>query len=1503
MSNLKSILIMLVLLMGLSGFTNAQTTLPAPVFSPEPGTYAEPTTVTITCEGANEIYYTTDGSEPSQNNGTYCDPGGTCTMYQGTTTLKAVGYHLVSTDTGSSYVASDVTEGTYIIPEEYDRLPAMMINIDLPTPGNYSDMFVAGFSLDVVDVFGDNVIVAYGSDGNYYYSVFYKPGHNIKKGQLIRWGWIGKVYNDGGVYKLVPVGDDPVVLDSPANVTPESFTDLSQANVLHLKCGTVVESKMMTIAETTPATGSFKATQGGKEYTLENAFGLAPVEAGTYNVLLYLANDYTNDSNGELRYYVIAFNEIPKVQAPENLYIFGTIFGTNFDLNSPCGLLKMEKVGDDTFTYSGYCDNNNSYGNVFYFTTKCSSLDDVNANRLCVESGQTVQLELNKPLKLKNSEGYIKIKDEGIYTITVTYGYEIEVSLTTFDTVTLWKEDFSSYKADDKPSGGIYSYQSENGKSTAKVCAEATTGGVTPELMLGQRGALFRADIPLEGTEGDMFLTYKTDLEPEDLQVVLLNGKLISTTQIAENTYQAKINVKPGTWSLQVTFQNISLKDARLDDIELTANFPTTLAAPTVYFPYETGKPCYGEATVYFKKPRYASYLGYVVKCGDDVTYISDTYSQEPVTLTIKAPGRFSMSMRSIRGSVNVSSSLSFTIDDCKVGSVANFHNKGIISPTTTLTFTCPLTVVSANGGNEVLVYDHTNEPYSEMLVKTKQPFSAPNGWVIPAGAQGTCEIVKKIDSDTGWPVLVAESLPTAEEGTEARNPEVISFDEVTKLINRYVKVCGVGIDNGQLAVGDLRLEFAKKDANFEIDSNKIYDVTGVIVYENGKSILKMAEFTENTELNVSPTISYSGTLDNHGEQYVNEMTVGIRKPSKATRVDWVVKRNDATYNSGTISGEASEVSIPVTERGNFTIEATANYEGGTSVQTTSTKVVAPESPTLKLEAGRYYETKQVEIEAAQGTTLRVYVNEKLTEINSNTYTLELPLIKDKTQELVVNVQASESGVNSEAEEKLYVIDANTIYNEETGEREHYYVVETGDELVNMERGKAYKLKVDLEGTAATNGVLYARSTEPTARPSYTDKGYFAIYEDVFYNNNGIYTTKFDQRDWVAIEGNEDMVGKRFTGFLADFDGTTLHPRKAITSETPAADFTLNDFRVQNVYYGNFEYSWTLDLPYDYSPFFVKAKENEVANYQGEVRRNGDRYELWGSMFCINWENEGLEIDPNDHTITESVDGNFMNIKGVLVCDPYTNGRKKIVALSDATVIGSEANNITLASNKGTADYWGTYSNQATAVRLSAVDGSSLKVYDAKVNDGVLTLTKRSNCDVAKNEGVLVWSNGPTVHATPVNEALTPSANTDLVATPNCLRIIDAEEDHKLYRLTYDNVAAKSDLGFYLGVVYTACNTDINSKDGSQVTASPFKAYLDITTQAATKPATAAPARGFAFPGDDDITGIGEIVINEYDFAGGNANTDGKLYNLNGQQVATPSKGIYVKRNKKIVIK
>ena len=198
--------------------------------------------------------------------------------------------------------------------------------------------------------------------------------------------------------------------------------------------------------------------------------------------------------------------------------------------------------------------------------------------------------------------------------------------------------------------------------------------------------------------------------------------------------------------------------------------------------------------------------------------------------------------------------------------------------------------------------------------------------------------------------------------------------------------------------------------------------------------------------------------------------------------------------------------------------------------------------------------------------------------------------------------------------------------------------------------------------------------------------------------------------------------------------------------------------------------------------------------------------------------------------------------------------------------------------------------------------GTSLKVYDAKVSGGVLTLTERTGSDVAKGEGVLVWSNGATVRATVINDNLNASANTDLVATPATEQTISAGDGYTLYRLTYNNVSTKEGLGFYLGLVKDA-NGDVTSDDGSQLKATPGKAYLKVTTEAATKPSNAAPARGFAFPGDDETTGIGEIVIEGDAGISGSANTDGRIYNLQGQQVTAPVKGLYIKNNKKVVIK
>ena len=161
---------------------------------------------------------------------------------------------------------------------------------------------------------------------------------------------------------------------------------------------------------------------------------------------------------------------------------------------------------------------------------------------------------------------------------------------------------------------------------------------------------------------------------------------------------------------------------------------------------------------------------------------------------------------------------------------------------------------------------------------------------------------------------------------------------------------------------------------------------------------------------------------------------------------------------------------------------------------------------------------------------------------------------------------------------------------------------------------------------------------------------------------------------------------------------------------------------------------------------------------------------------------------------------------------------------------------------------------------------------------------------------------GATVRATAITDKLTATVNTDLVATPSVAQTKTADDGYRLYRLTYNDVESKTGLGFYLGLVKDANGTVI-SDDGKKLKATPGKAYLKVSTEAATKPSNAGPARGFAFPGDDETTGIYEIVIEGDAGISGTANADDRIYNLQGQQVTAPVKGLYIKNNKKVIIK
>lgn len=209
--------------------------------------------------------------------------------------------------------------------------------------------------------------------------------------------------------------------------------------------------------------------------------------------------------------------------------------------------------------------------------------------------------------------------------------------------------------------------------------------------------------------------------------------------------------------------------------------------------------------------------------------------------------------------------------------------------------------------------------------------------------------------------------------------------------------------------------------------------------------------------------------------------------------------------------------------------------------------------------------------------------------------------------------------------------------------------------------------------------------------------------------------------------------------------------------------------------------------------------------------------------------------------------------------------------------------------------YWATFSNQTNDVTLSvpAESGRTLNVYNATVSGGKLTLTQRSDYQVAKEEGVLLKTDGEYVNAK-ANEtdelAKASSYENHLVATPAEAKTVTAETGCKLYRLTYNKAEKKEGLGFYLGV-----------DDGKSLKATPGKAYLKVSEDEVKDPSSEALTRSFVFGGGNETTGIEGITIMGTDVQ--RHGTIEGIFDLQGRKISNPTKGIYIKNNKKVIIR
>lgn len=213
--------------------------------------------------------------------------------------------------------------------------------------------------------------------------------------------------------------------------------------------------------------------------------------------------------------------------------------------------------------------------------------------------------------------------------------------------------------------------------------------------------------------------------------------------------------------------------------------------------------------------------------------------------------------------------------------------------------------------------------------------------------------------------------------------------------------------------------------------------------------------------------------------------------------------------------------------------------------------------------------------------------------------------------------------------------------------------------------------------------------------------------------------------------------------------------------------------------------------------------------------------------------------------------------------------------------------------------YWATFSNPTNDVTLSVPSDRTLNVYNATVSGGKMTLTQRYDNQVAKEEGVLLKTDGEYVNAkaNEKNELTKVSSDVNhLVATPAEATTVTADAGYKLYRLTYNKAATKEGLGFYLSV-----DKDNNSNDGISLKATPGKAYLQVSENEAKDPSSAALARSFVFGGGNETTGIEGITIMGTDVQ--RHGTIEGIFDLQGRKIVNPTKGIYIKNNKKVVIK
>lgn len=213
------------------------------------------------------------------------------------------------------------------------------------------------------------------------------------------------------------------------------------------------------------------------------------------------------------------------------------------------------------------------------------------------------------------------------------------------------------------------------------------------------------------------------------------------------------------------------------------------------------------------------------------------------------------------------------------------------------------------------------------------------------------------------------------------------------------------------------------------------------------------------------------------------------------------------------------------------------------------------------------------------------------------------------------------------------------------------------------------------------------------------------------------------------------------------------------------------------------------------------------------------------------------------------------------------------VAGSKMGFYGFEFTPVESVSGTITESGYNTYSSNYPLDLSTISDGTAYVA--TSVTDGKIVLTKCTAKVPAATGLFIAGKAGETFTiSTTADETSAPAPNL-LVAMPNGGTVSKADEGKFNYVFGWTDV---SNPGFYL----------INS---TAATLGAFKAYLQTTNALS---ATSLARMSFVFA--DELTGISQVENKT-------KSVDGAIYNLSGQRIAQPTKGLYIVNGKKVIIK